>query len=243
MSATPSATPSASLSATRFATAQQLSGQVYGALLNHRPQLTALGDAVTQLPYKAAPQAPVLSVMPRHMLAADGAPLAVPAGVPGLEVGVTLGIVIGRVACRVPLAQAMDFVAGYVVLGEVTLPLASHYRPALRLRARDGFCPIGARVVPATQVPDADALPMHIDVDGQTVQATNTGDRVRGVAQLLADVSEFMTLQPGDVLSLGRSHGAPLVLVGQQVLLRIEGLGQLQHTVTADLAVVAGQGA
>lgn len=222
--------------------ALQLSGHVYGALLNHRPQLAALGNAVTQLPYKAPPQAPVLSVMPRHMLAATGAPLRVPAGAPGLEVGVALGIVIGRVACRVPVAQAPDFVAGYVALGEITLPLGSHYRPALRLRARDGFCPISTQITPSAQVPNPDALLMQVGIDGDWVHTTTTADRVRAVARLLADVSEFMTLQPGDVLSLGRSQGAPLARVGQQVWLHIEGVGRLQHTLVAEPAQVAGQG-
>lgn len=223
--------------------ALQLSGHVQGALLNHRPQLAALGDAVMQPPYKAPPQAPVLSLMPRHMLAANGAPLQVPAGAPGLEVGVALGIVIGRVACRVNVAQAMDFVAGYVVLGEITLPLSSHYRPVLRLRARDGFCPIGAPIMPAAQVPNPDALVMQVGIDGAMVHTTTTSDRVRGVGQLLADVSDFMTLQPGDVLSLGRSHGAPLARVGQQVTLHIEGVGQLHHLLVAEPARTAGQGA
>jgi 5-oxopent-3-ene-1,2,5-tricarboxylate decarboxylase/2-hydroxyhepta-2,4-diene-1,7-dioate isomerase len=211
----------------------RLSGAVYGALLNHRAQLAALGDAVHQPPYKAPPQAPVLSVMPRHMQAAGGTALVVPPGAPGLEVGPALGIVIGRVACRVPVDQALDFAAAYVLLGEVSLPLASHYRPAVRLRARDGFCPIGARVVPAAELPQPDALSVQVDIDGQPAQHGSTADRVRGVARLLADVTDFMTLQPGDVLSLGRSHGAPLARVGQTVTLRIDGLGELQHRLVA----------
>jgi len=68
-------------------------------------------------------------------------------------------------------------------------------------------------------------------------QASTTGDRLRGVAQLIADVTEFMTLQPGDVLSLGRSHGAPLVRVGQRVLLEVEGLAPLHHRVVAEDAL------
>ncbi len=211
----------------------RLSGSVYGALLNHWPELAALGDAVHQAPYKAPPQAPVLSVMPRHMLAGDGDVLCVPAGAAGLHVGAALGIVIGRVACRVPVQHALDFVAGYVLMGEVTLPLTSHYRPALRLRARDGFCPLSHHIVPAHEVADPDTLTVRVTIDGQTAQSSSTGQRVRGVAQLLAHVTEFMTLQTGDVLSLGRGHGAPLVRAGQHVGLHIDGLGSLHHRVVA----------
>lgn len=215
-----------------------LSGSVYGALLNHRPELLALGDAVNQPPYKSAPRAPVLALMPRHTQAGDGSALVVPVGCEGLEVGVALGIVIGRVACRVPLHAALDFVAGYLVVGEVTLPMsgqpAIHYRPGVRLRARDGFCPLGPRVTPARDFTAPDDRSMRVRVDGEVAQATTTGDRLRGVAQLVADVTEFMTLQPGDVLSLGRSHGAPRVRAGQQVVLEVEGLAPLHHRVVAE---------
>ncbi len=212
----------------------RLSGQVYGALLNHRPQLAALGDAAHQPPYKAPPKAPVLAVMPRHTWSADGDPLAVPVGEPGLEIGVALGIVLGRVACRVSPAQALACVAGYLLLGEISLPLTSHYRPAVRMRARDGFCPVGRLVVSATAVMQPDALAARVRIDGRIAHETNTGDRLRDVAHLVADVSEFMTLQPGDVLSLGRSHGAPLATLGQQVVLEIEGLGTSRHLVVAE---------
>ena len=219
-----------------------LSGTVYGALLNHRPELLALGDAVHQPPYKAPPRAPVLAVMPRHTHAADGSDLVVPAGCAGLEVGVALGIVIGRVACRVPQHRALDFVGGFLAVGEVTLPMSGqpgiHYRPGVRLRARDGFCPLGPRVTLAPEFADPDERALRVWVDGQLAHASTTGERHRGVAQLIADVTEFMTLQPGDVLSLGRSHGAPLVRAGRQVVLEVEGLASLHHRVVAE-AVLA----
>lgn len=212
----------------------RLSGAVYGALLNHAPQLEALGDAVNQPPYKAPPQFPVLAVKPRHMLAADGDAVVVPTGADELEVGASLGIVIGRMACRLPVAQALEFVAGYLIVNEVQLPLTSHYRPAVRLKARDGHCVLGARVVPRSQVPDADALVVQVSVDGALVQQSSTGGRVRGVAQLLADVTEFMTLQPGDVLLLGAAHDAPRVCAGQAVAVHIEGLGSLHNRIVAE---------
>lgn len=212
----------------------RLTGTVVSALLNHRPQLQALGEAASLPPYQAPPQAPVLAVRPRHMLAADGDALAVPASADGLEAGPSLGIVIGRVTCRVPASQALQHVAGYLLAGEVRLPLASHYRPAVRLTSRDGFCPLSDRLVPAAQVPDPDALPASVEVNGQRQQLTGTGDRLRGVARLIADVSAFMTLQPGDLLLLGAAHGAPRVRAGQVVRLAIEGIGMLTHPVVAE---------
>jgi 5-oxopent-3-ene-1,2,5-tricarboxylate decarboxylase / 2-hydroxyhepta-2,4-diene-1,7-dioate isomerase len=212
----------------------RLSGTVYGALLNHAPQLTALGETVHQPPHKAPPQAPVLEVKPRHMLAADGAVVRVPAGTAALQVSASLGIVIGAVACRVPAARAMAHVAGYLIVGDVCVPVPNHYRPGARFKARDGFCPLGARVVPAAEVRNPDTLIGRVEVDGVVVHEFTTGNRVRGVAQLIADVTEFMTLQAGDVLALGVAHGAPLVEAGHAVVLTIEAVGSLRLRVEAE---------
>lgn len=212
----------------------RLSGVVVGALLNHAPELAALGDAVNRPPYQAAPVAPVLAVKPRNTWAADGAAVVVPAGVEALAVGVTLAIVIGRAACQVAAADALGCVAGYTLAAEIAVPHASHYRPATALHARDGFCPIGARVVPAAQVPAPDALPVRVVVDGRLAQQGSTGARIRGVAELVAAVSDFMTLEPGDLLLLGAEANPPRVRAGQAVAIEIEGLGRLGFQLVAE---------
>ena len=210
-------------------------GTVYGCLLNHAPALAALGEAVHQPPYKAPPQAPVLYVKPRNTWAADGQPVTVPADAPALQVGAALGLVIGRTACRVRVDEALAHVAGAVIVNDLSVPHDSYYRPSVRLKARDGFCPLGRNVVPLADLPAAvDALAVRVFVDGALVQSTTTGDRLRGAAQLLADVSEFMTLQPGDVLMLGVSHGAPLARAGQAVAIEIDGLGRLNTPLVAE---------
>lgn len=214
----------------------RLSGVVYAALLNHAPQLAALGDAVNQPPYKAPPRAPVLAVKPRHALAGDGDTVCVPAGHAALQLGPSLGIVIGRAACRVPAADALAVVAGYTTANDLSLPLSSHYRPSVRLKARDGYCPLGPAVVPAAQVPLPDALAVAVHIDGSLAWQGSTGGRVRGVAQLIADVTEFMTLLPGDVLLLGVAAGAPLARAGQRVGITIAGLGSLNNTLMAEAA-------
>lgn len=213
----------------------RLSGQVIGVLLNHRPALAALGDAVHAAPYKAPPRAPVLYLKPRNTQVADGATVAVPAGVPALEVGAALGLVIGRTACRVPVEQALGCVAGLVIVADLSQAHDSFYRPSVRLKARDGFCPIGPRVWPLTSALAVDALSLSVSVDGQIVHSTTSGDRVRPAAQLLADVSDFMTLSPGDVLMLGVSAGAPRVAAGHAVEVAIEGLGKLSFQLQAEV--------
>ena len=213
-------------------------GTVYGTLLNHPSALAALGEQVHAAPYKAPPKAPVLYIKPRNTWAEPGAAVVVPADVPELEMGATLGLVIGRTACRVNAADALGFVAGYVVMNDISVPHAAVYRPSMRFKCRDGFCPMGP-VVPASATINPDALAITVAIDGTVVHLSSTAGLIRPVAQLLADVTEFMTLHPGDVLAVGVSAGAPRARAGQQVTIAIEGVGELRHTLVAETAVTA----
>jgi len=204
-----------------------LSGVVVGPLLNARASLEALGEAVHGAPYKAPPKAPVLYFKPPHTLLAPGA--GVPAGAEGLEVGASLGLVIGRSACRVDAARASEVIAGVVVVVDFCVPHASYYRPSVRLRARDASCRVGPAVVPLSRAGDVDALGLRVRVDGALAQESSTGGMLRPAARLIADVTEFMTLAPGDVLMLGVSAGAPRVRAGQHVAIEIDGLGRLEN--------------
>jgi 5-oxopent-3-ene-1,2,5-tricarboxylate decarboxylase / 2-hydroxyhepta-2,4-diene-1,7-dioate isomerase len=206
-----------------------LSSRVYGALLNHRTALATLGDAVNQPPYHGAPLAPVLYIKPRNTLALSGDPVTVPADAPQLEIGACLGMVIGRPACRVTAEQALDHVAGFLIVNDVSVPHRSYYRPAIRSQARDGFCPLGPRVVPRAAIADPDAVTIRIYVDGELQHSASTAQLVRPVAKLLVDVTEFMTLSPGDVLAVGAAAPAPRVHAGQHVSIAIDGLGRLEN--------------
>lgn len=209
-------------------------GTVVGALLNHRDALAALGDSVNQAPYKAPPRAPVLYLKPRNTHVGHGDAIVVPRDVDELEMGATLGIVIGRTACRVPEADALSWVAGYTVCNDVSVPHASYYRPSLRFKCRDSFLPIGPWIVGARHVGDPDALAIRVDIDGRTLQRASTAGMLRGVARLIADVSEFMTLSAGDVLMLGVPFGAPRARAGQTVRIAIEGVGTLENPLVAE---------
>ena len=211
---------------------QGRSGTVYGVLLNHAPALAALGGAVNEPPYKAPPKAPVLYLKPRNTLAAPGSACELPRGVEALEVGANLGIVIGRTACRVAESRVLDHVVGYAIVDDLSVPHQSFYRPSVRFKALDCSCVIGP-MVPKDRVRDPNALAVRVFVEGELVQRTDTGSRIRPLAKLIADVTDFMTLAPGDILLLGTSHGAPTVRAGQRIAIEIEGLGRLESTLAA----------
>lgn len=207
-------------------------GSVVGVLLNHPEALAALGEQVHAAPYNAPPRAPVLYLKPRNTWAVDGQAVALPAGAE-VEVGASLGIVIGRTASRVTEAQALAHVAGYTVVADLSLPHASFHRPALAARCRDGFCTIGPRLVARERVADPDALAVEVALDGRIVQRGSTAGRIRPVARLIADVSEFMSLHPGDLLLLGPAPDAPRARAGQRVRVTIGGLGTLETPLVA----------
>ena len=213
-----------------------LSGVVYGTLLNQRGALAALGAAASAAPYKAPPKAPVLYVKPRNTLNGPGGVVCLPSDVAELEIGATLGVVFGRAACRVPAADALEFIAGYTIVNDLSVPHESFYRPSIRFKARDGSCCIGPEVVARVRIPDPDALGIRVYVDGQLAQQGSTRELIRPVRQLIADVTEFMTLQPGDVLLAGVSPGAPRVRAGQAVAVEIDALGRLENRVVAEAA-------
>lgn len=197
-----------------------VSGAVYGTLLNDRPALEALGDAVNAPPYKAPPRAPILYLKPRNTHAGHRARVVVP-GSEGVQVGASLGIVMGRTAARVSAHEAFDYIAGYTLVADLSVPHASVYRPSVRFRARDNFCVIGPAVVARAHVADPDNLDIHVNVEGRPAFSATTATSVRGVAQLLADVTDFMTLAPGDVITLGVPHGSPVVQAGERATLAI----------------------
>ena len=205
----------------------QLSGTVYGTLLNHRSALQLLGDAVNLPPYGAPPGAPVLYIKPRNTLALSGNVVRVPPGTPELEVGACLGLVMGRAACRLSASRALEHVAGYLIVADISVPHASFHRPSIRYKARDGYCPLGPAVTARAAIADPDALTIRAYVDGVLVQTSSTADLIRSTARLLEDVTEFMTLAPGDVLAAGAAAPAIRVRSGQTLRIEIGGLGSL----------------
>lgn len=196
-------------------------GAVYGTLLNDRAALAALGDAMHAAPYKAPPRAPVLYLKPRNTLAGHRARVVVPDDTLGVEVGASLGIVIGRTATRVSAEQAWHYIAGYTLVADLSVPHASVYRPSVRFRARDGFCVVGPAVVAARHIPAPDDLPVNVSLNQRAAFSASTASSVRHVAQLLADVTDFMTLGAGDVVTLGVPHGSPVAHIGDTATLSI----------------------
>jgi 5-oxopent-3-ene-1,2,5-tricarboxylate decarboxylase/2-hydroxyhepta-2,4-diene-1,7-dioate isomerase len=128
----------------------------------------------------------------------------------------------------------MEHVAGYTIVNEFSLPEDSYYRPAVKAKCRDGFCALGPELVPRDQIADPEQLKLKLFVNGELRQQNSTAHFVRSVAQLIAQISEFMTLHEGDVLITGTPEGRVDVLPGDKVEVEISGLGRLVNHIVAE---------
>jgi len=210
------------------------SGTLFGVALNYQGLLQQHQAAFVEAPYKQLPVKPVLFVKTPNTRNRHDGQVVFPAGVQRVQPGPALGVVIGKDASRVSVAQALEHVAGYTIVNEVSLPEDSYYRPAVKAKCRDGFCPVGPELVPASQVANPDVLGLRLYVNGELRQHNNTANCVRTVAQLIAEISEFMTLHAGDILITGTPEGRVDVQPGDRVDIEIDGLGKLTNHIVAE---------
>lgn len=159
-----------------------------------------------------------------------------PAGVQFMHYECELAVVIGKTAKNVTVNNALAHVAGYTVCNDYAIRdyLENWYRPNLPVKNRDGGTVLGPWLVDATDIPDPQNLWLNTRVNGQITQKGHTGNMVHSVAELIAYLSSFMTLQAGDVILTGTPEGVINVHEGDTVVCEIEGLGALENTLVAD---------
>lgn len=203
---------------------------------------------------RAAPDRPLLFAKFANTVVADGQPVVRPEGTVALDLEVELGVVIGRRARRVSAADAMDHVAGYVVVNDISARDWQGSPPALRegqkgdgqwLRAKgsDTFLPIGPDFVTADEVDPRDGLRLRswrITPDGteHPMQDGSTRDLIHDVPALVAHISRSITLEPGDIIATGTPSGVgvfrepPIFLEpGDRVRCEIEGVGAVANPI------------
>ncbi len=206
----------------------QPSGTVYGTLLNFRREWDLWTPRMTQDPHKAAPKAPVLYIKTANTFCPAGQNLLLQDGVSEVDIGATLGLVIGA-----PSLSGVQ-VVGAVLLNDWSVPHASYYRPPVKFRCRDGFLALPQQVTPG-QMQDWAALQIAVRRNGELVQTVDLRELMRDLPTLLADVGEFMTPQPGDVLMVGTDCLAdgtrPRARAGDQVEISAQGFATVITTV------------
>ena len=148
--------------------------------------------------------------------------------------------IIGKPARRVARAEALSYVSAYTIACDYAIReyLENYYRPNLRVKNRDATTPLGPWLVDAADVADPQKLALETRVNGEVVQSGNTSGMVFDIATLIAYLSNFMTLLPGDMILTGTPHGVYFVAHGDEVTCSIEGIGRLANYIKSDAAAV-----
>lgn len=148
-----------------------------------------------------------------------------------------LALVIGKRGRNVPLADAMDYVFGYTNLIDGSARgLPSGANVFYEMKSRDTFCPIGPFLVTKDEIPDAQNLAVRLWNNGQLMQDFSTSDMAHPIPRCVEFVSSVHTIEPGDLLATGTSHGGLNPFMdGDEIELEVEGLGRLRISVRDDL--------
>ncbi len=186
------------------------------------------------------PERPLLFAKWPNTLIVAGEAIRIPSISKNVDYEAELGVVIGRRASHVSVDDALDFVRGYVVANDVSgRDLQFSDGQWVRGKSLDTFLPVG-ELVSASEVPDPQSLPIRAILNGQTMQDSNTSNQIFGVAEVIAFVSQAITLEPGDLIITGTPAGVgafrtpPVWLQpGDEITIEIDGLGRLANPVVA----------
>ncbi|WP_395107308.1 fumarylacetoacetate hydrolase family protein [Actinomadura sp. SCN-SB] len=184
------------------------------------------------------PEHPVYFPKYRNGLAGHGAKVAIPEATSQVDYEVELVAVMGGPVRNVTAARALDHVFGYATGNDLSArELQMRSSQWTYGKALDGFAPLGPYLVTADEVPDPQDLDLRTWVNGELRQKSSTRDMVFSVAELVADLSRVMTLEPGDLIYTGTPEGVVLGMeekvwlkAGDQVVCEVGGLGRLETT-------------
>jgi len=195
---------------------------------NYRAHAAELNNTV--------PEAPMyFAKVPSSLLPHQGH-IRIPAGVGRVDHELELALVIGKRGANIPESKAMEHVAGYTIANDITAREMQREeqkkgKPWTLAKGMDTFCPLGPWLVPAGSVADPHNLTLELKVDGEVRQKGSTADMVYGIPELIAYISRYMTLEPGDLLLTGTPEGVGPIQPGNRIEGSIDGLGTLENGV------------
>jgi 2-keto-4-pentenoate hydratase/2-oxohepta-3-ene-1,7-dioic acid hydratase in catechol pathway len=185
------------------------------------------------------PQQPVLFAKWTSAMIGPGQNIVLPPDTQEVDYEAELGVVIGRKCRGVSAEKALDYVAGYVCVNDIS---ARDFQRTdgqwVRAKSQDTFGPVGPCLVTRDELTDPQVLGIRCSVNGRILQNSNTREMIFGVRELIAFISRGITLYPGDLISTGTPPGVgfaqkpPIFLhAGDEVVVEIDGIGQLSNPV------------
>lgn len=178
------------------------------------------------------PPEPLTFSKPNTAVIGPGEAIVRPPETQNLHFEGELAVVIGRICRRVPPERAADVIFGYTIGNDVTArDLQRRDGQWTRAKGFDTFCPLGPWIVTHLGLPEAADLDLTTTLNGEVKQAGNTSEMVYQVADLIAFISDYTTLLPGDVILTGTPAGVGPMVAGDEVSVTISGIGTLSNPV------------
>ena len=193
------------------------------------------------------PAAPLLFAKFTTALIGPGEPIVIPPVVTQCDYEAELGVVIGSRVRNVSKENAFEAVRGYLCANDVSArDLQFADGQWTRGKSPDTFCPVGPRLVPASEIPDPHDLRIRAIVNGEALQDSTTANLIFGIDEIISYASLTSTLEPGDLILTGTPAGVGifrdpkrLLQPGDEVTIEIEGVGELTNPVVAGKELVS----
>ena len=176
------------------------------------------------------PDRPMLFLKAPNAVASHGKHLTLPSGKERIDYEAELGVVIGEQCKNVSESGAMDVVAGYTCVNDISNRDDQRQEQNwVRGKAFDNACPIGPLVATPEHVPEDASIELRLN--GETKQSSSREHLIFSVPELIAEITSYMTLEPGDIIATGTPEGVGPMEDGDEVEVEIEGIGTLKHSV------------
>ncbi|MCG9554767.1 fumarylacetoacetate hydrolase family protein [Vibrio sp. Isolate31] len=211
----------------------KLQGKVVCVALNDSKQLNDLTETFEQAPYKVLPTEPVLYFKPHNTWNNDNLNIEWPQLNNELVVGASLAVVIGKQCCRVTKNDALEYIEGYALLHDFSLPEKSYYRPDIKGKCIDN----SATLSPPAHVSDlvnVRTLELVTSVNGQVQRTFPISQQQRSVEQLIEKISHILTLEKGDVIAVGFAGERIALKPNDQVMSTLGEALCLENTVAGE---------
>jgi len=202
--------------------------KIIGLVLNYRDHADELGLSVVQ--------EPVIFLKPPSSLIGHLGQIVFPEGTKYMHYEGELCVIIGKPARKVAANNAMHHVKGYTIANDVTVRdfITNTFRPPVKAKGFDTFCPVGPFLVTPDEAGDIAHLEIKTTVNGETRQKGNTSDLMHAVPEIIEYLSDFMTLLPGDMILTGTPKGISPIYPGDTVSIEISNLGRLVSTIVPE---------
>ena len=215
-------------------------GTQFDVPISRPSKIVAIGrnyaEHVKELKHEMPDELCLFSKAPSSVIAHED-DIVIPAWYDGqVDYEAELGLIVGKAGHRIPAEDALMYLAGYTIVNDVTARSMQKTdiekrNPWFRSKSFDTFCPFGPYLVPVDALEDPQNLDIQLTVNGEVRQKANTKLMMFKIPDIVAEVSKFMTLQPGDIIATGTPAGVGAIQNGDEIEITITGLGTLRNRV------------